>query len=65
MGFGLTVGAGLAEVIARGVVDAAGEGETACGAKGSAQAQANTISARLAHLMPVERTRLRQRYRTS
>ena len=65
MGFGLTAGLGLAEVMASGVVDAAGEGEPACGAMGSAQAQANAISARLAHLMPVERTRLRQRYRTS
>ena len=60
MGAGAAVGLGLGELTATDGVDAA----CAWGIAVVPQAQTNTISARPAHLMPVERALLWNRYRS-
>jgi hypothetical protein len=65
IGRGLAVALGLGEVMATGVVAAAGEAAPALGTAGAAQAQTRAIAASPTHLMPVERTPHRRRYSTS
>jgi hypothetical protein len=52
----------LGEMMATGVVDAAGEAAPALGTAGAVQAQMKATMARPTHLMPVERTPRRHRY---
>jgi hypothetical protein len=62
---GMGRGLGLGEMLATGVVDAAGEAPPALGTAGAAQVQMKAITARPTHLMPVERTPHRHRFCTS